>query len=137
MRYGVVTRRLAIGTPQALELESARVPHRDALVAVTVCGHQLIGSRQKADLGDALHIVGIQASLAGIGMADLAQELAVRAELQDEGVMISAALAATLARGGRRSGCELRRTAWGRTWLARAVSAQPDIAILVDGDAMV
>src|ERR1700689_4147709 len=108
MWYGVVTGRLAIGTPQALELERVRVPHRDAFVAVTVCSHQLIGSRQKADLGDALHIVGIQASLAGIGMADLAQELTVRAELQDEGVMISAALAAALGRGTGRRGCELR-----------------------------
>src|SRR5476649_1688701 len=115
MRDRIVIGRLAIGAPQALEFHGRRVPHRDALVAIAIGQYQLIGLRNDANLGHALHVVRVQAALAAVGMTDLAQEFSVRTELQDEAVMIGTALAAAFAerrrRGLRRTRLELFRAA--------------------------
>ena len=94
---GVVVGRLAIGAPHAHELQCLRIPHRDAIIAIAIGQHQLVCPGNEADLGHALDILRVQASLAAVGIADLAQELSVRSELQDEAVVVCALLTSAFA----------------------------------------
>ena len=105
------------------------------MIAIAVRRHQFAGG-QETHLRHAAHILGIQAALAAIGMADLAQEFSIRGEFQHEAVVINAFFAAAFLRRAAPAR-ELRRASRRRAGLARAIGGDPHIAVLVDGDAMV
>ena len=59
------------------------------MIAVAIGRNQLVCPGNEPDLSHPFDILRIQASLASVRLADLAQEFSVRAELQDETVVIN------------------------------------------------
>ena len=113
-----VVRLVAVGAPVAFELSGIGVDDRHALVQVAVGEIRLVGRRVDEDLGDAAERDRIVAAAgvgrlailhrtqAGVGLADLQEELAGAAELE-----------------------HLR--------IARPVAADPHVALVIDGDAVI
>src|SRR4029079_2649579 len=122
---------------------------------VAVGDVQLIGLGIDKYLGGQAQILGVVAALAGAGLADTHQEFALLGELQNHAVVIQRRTAASrsglafrglfglldlVSRGECRSaGGVLSGSgsgAWRRSRRA-PVAADPDVALVIDGDAVV
>jgi hypothetical protein len=97
----------------ALVLSGLRVIDDHAVIAVSVGNIELVGSFIDEQFRRALQIARVIAAFAFVGMTDLHQELAVLREFQNL-IVVKA-----------------------RAVLALAVSADPNIALVVHGDAVV
>ena len=106
-----VVRRLAVSAPHALELSGIGVEHDHPAIDIAIGHEQFIGRRVVDRPGRVIEIGGVQAALALRRLADLHQEFAVGGEFQ--------ALIVVLAVLG-----------------VAAIAADPDIVVIVDGDAM-
>ena len=117
---------VAVCAPVPLVFACVRIEDDHPAVAVAVGHIQFVGLRVDQRLRRQPQIVRIVAALALIRLADLHQELAGLRELQEHAVVH---------RTGRRHlafiGCE------GGRLLAAAVAADPDVAFVVDVDAVV
>ena len=130
-----VVRLVAVGAPVPLVLAGVGVEHDHAVVAVAVGDVQLVGLLVDEGLRRQPEIVDVVAALARLRLADLHQELPVLRELQHH-VVVERLRAAGLALvllpvlSGRRLPRRGRRR-------AAAVAADPDVALVVDSDAVV
>ena len=129
---GIVGRKLrvvglvAVRAPVPLVFAGIGVEDDHPAVAVAVGDIQFVGLRVDERLGGQPQILGIVAALALIGLADLHQELAGLRELQNHAVVdrpAAAILLSSAASGGR--------------LLAAAIAADPDVAFVVDVDAVI
>src|SRR5216683_4174415 len=104
---------LTIGAPVALVLSGFRVIDDDAVIAVAIGYIQLVGSVVDKQFRRSLQVFGVVAALALARVADLHEEFAALSEFQDHVVMVALGIRAT------------------------AVAADPHVAFVIYGDAMV
>ena len=108
-----VDRRVAERAPLALERTGVGVEHDHAAVAVAVGHERFIRLRPHEDVGRLVHALGVGVALAHAPAADLQQELPLVVELQEHVVVEIA---------------QRRRD--------RRAAADPDVVLVVDGDAV-
>ncbi len=104
---------LAVGAPMTLVLSGLRVVDDHAVIAISVGNIEFVGSVIDEQFRRAFQIASVIAAFAFVGMTDLHQELAVLREFQNL-VVVKARVVLTL-----------------------AVSADPNISLVVYGDAVV
>src|SRR5204862_7435448 len=101
-----VARPAAVGAPMPLVLAGVGIQDDDAAIAVTVADVDLVGRDVFPDLRRLPEVAGVVAAVVDTVLADLQQEGAAAAELEDLRVF-------------------------------RAVAGEPDVPLVIDGEAMV
>ena len=133
-----VVRLVPVSAPVAFVLAGLRVEHDHAMVAVAVGDIQFIGLGIDKSLGGQPQILEVVAAFALARLADLHQEFSVLRELQDHIVVIgleSASAAASASCCRLFIGAVYRAPATRRA--TAIIAADPDVALVIDGDPVI